>query len=85
MKVIQLYEMILVRHGLMVVGLPYSGKTSCIKVLQGALTLLNERNQMNENKTKILSIQTLSSIFSANTAISFMENIKGHSTTLAIP
>lgn len=47
MKVIQLYEMILVRHGLMVVGLPFSGKSTCIKVLQGALTLLNERGQMN--------------------------------------
>jgi dynein heavy chain len=46
-KIIQLYEMILVRHGLMVVGLPFSGKTSAIKVLSGALTLLKERNQMN--------------------------------------
>lgn len=45
--------MILVRHGLMVVGLPFSGKSTCIKVLQGALTLLNERGQMNENKTLI--------------------------------
>ena len=42
-KVIQLYEMILVRHGLMVVGLPFGGKTSAIKVLAGALTTLNER------------------------------------------
>jgi dynein heavy chain len=45
-KIIQLYEMILVRHGLMVVGLPFSGKTSSIKVLAGALTLLKERGQM---------------------------------------
>jgi dynein heavy chain, axonemal len=50
-KIIQLYEMILVRHGLMVVGWPFSGKTSCIKTLAGALTLLQERGQMNENKT----------------------------------
>lgn len=53
MKIIQLYEMILVRHGLMIVGLPFSGKSNCIKVLQGALTLLNERGQMGENKTLI--------------------------------
>lgn len=32
-KIIQLYEMILVRHGLMVVGWPFSGKTSAIKTL----------------------------------------------------
>lgn len=43
--------MILVRHGLMVVGLPFSGKTSCIRALAGALTLLKERGQMGENKT----------------------------------
>jgi dynein heavy chain len=52
-KVIQLYEMILVRHGLMVVGMPFAAKSTCIKVLAGALTLLNERGQMNENKTEI--------------------------------
>jgi len=32
-KTIQLYEMILVRHGLMVVGLPFAGKTTSIKLL----------------------------------------------------
>jgi len=35
--------MILVRHGLMVVGMPFSGKTTIIHVLAEALGLLNER------------------------------------------
>ena len=30
--------MILVRHGLMVVGLPFGAKTSALKILAGALT-----------------------------------------------
>lgn len=37
-KTIQLYEMICVRHGLMIVGYPFAGKTSCLKVLAGALS-----------------------------------------------
>ena len=48
-KIIQLYEMILVRHGLMVVGLSFAGKTSALHVLAGALTKLQQRGQMNEN------------------------------------
>ena len=35
-KTIQLYEMIVVRHGLMLVGRPFSGKTSSLKVLSSA-------------------------------------------------
>jgi len=53
MKIIQLYEMILVRHGLMVVGLPFAGKTSIMKVLAGALTELSEQGLMHEMKTII--------------------------------
>ncbi|KXZ55711.1 DHC8 protein [Gonium pectorale] len=43
MKTIQLYEMVVVRHGLMTVGQPFSGKTASLKVLAGALTDLHER------------------------------------------
>jgi dynein heavy chain len=50
MKIIQLYEMILVRHGLMIVGDPFSGKTSALVTLKGALTKLAERGLMDENK-----------------------------------
>jgi dynein heavy chain len=45
-KIIQLYEMIVVRHGLMVVGLPYAGKTANIRVLAGTLTDLCEGGKM---------------------------------------
>jgi dynein heavy chain len=32
MKTIQLYEMVVVRHGLMTVGQPFSGKSASLKV-----------------------------------------------------
>ena len=41
MQIIQLYEMIIVRHGLMLVGAPFSGKSVGLKLLAGALTDLN--------------------------------------------
>jgi len=52
-KIIQLYEMITVRHGLMVVGDPFAGKTSAIMVLAGALCELKELNLMEEMKTNV--------------------------------
>ena len=56
MKTIQLYEMIMVRHGLMVVGMPFAGKTSAIKVLAAALTELNEKGLMDERKTLVTTL-----------------------------
>ncbi|KPJ12229.1 Dynein heavy chain 7, axonemal [Papilio machaon] len=48
-KVLQLYEMILVRHGLMLVGLPFAGKTKCYHALGGALAMVSEKGLMAEN------------------------------------
>jgi len=53
-KVIQLYEMIVVRHGLMVVGPAGGGKTSNIRVLEMALTMLKKYKIQGKRYEKVL-------------------------------
>lgn len=44
-KIIQIYDMILVRHGLMIVGYPFSGKSTKLDIL--ASSLGKAKDQMN--------------------------------------
>ena len=51
-KIIQVYEMMLVRHGFMIVGPFMGGKSSCYKVLAGALADLETAGLMDEHKAQ---------------------------------
>ncbi|XP_053173949.1 dynein axonemal heavy chain 12 [Scomber japonicus] len=42
-KMIQTYEMMIVRHGFMMVGEPFAGKTKVLHILADTLILMNER------------------------------------------
>lgn len=53
-KLLQTYEMILVRHGMMLVGYSYSGKTQTLHTLASALTKMNAKRL--EEKTAITTI-----------------------------
>ena len=46
--IFQIYDMILVRHGLMIVGDPLGGKTTAFKVLAEALADLHHQELMDE-------------------------------------
>ncbi|XP_006862182.1 PREDICTED: dynein heavy chain 12, axonemal [Chrysochloris asiatica] len=49
-KIIQTYEMMIVRHGFMLVGEPFAAKTKVLHVLADTLSLMNERGYGEEEK-----------------------------------
>lgn len=53
LKVIQLFDTVQVRHGIMMVGGTMSGKTCAIQTLSRAITLINEDIYINKKKKNL--------------------------------
>ena len=52
-NVFNIYEALNSRHGIMILGPPTSGKTTCIRIMQDVLTTLHQR----EYQAKTLTFQ----------------------------